>query len=153
MKKVSERGRSLLRLLLTPGVHFRAIALVWAVWCVATALAYVDQTPETLARTEAMLHVPIWVAWASASVFLILGAIVPPSDREWVKRLGAMLRGIGMAISAGMLALWGLEFMTGDMDRGWVSGKNYLLLSMCALASSWYVGKVTEQSGDADVGD
>lgn len=153
MKKASERGRSLLRLLLTPGVRFRAIAVVWAVWCVATALAYVDQTPETLMRTEEMLHVPIWIAWTSASGFLLLGAIIPPSDRDWVKRLGAMLRGIGMAIAAAMLALWGLEFMTGDMERGWVSGKNYLLLSMCALVSSWHVGKVTERSGDADVGD
>lgn len=124
----------------------RLLAIGWAVWAASTAWAYADTTPEVLQNVEILLRTPIWAVWAAAAMLLLLGVMVPPSTRTWVQHTGTVLRGSGMALAAGLLFLWGAEFYTSDMERGWVSGKNYLWLGALALASSYLVGLGSERA-------
>ncbi|WP_420098575.1 hypothetical protein [Corynebacterium sp.] len=62
-----------------------------------------------------------------------------------------LLRGIGMCLAAGLLALWARDFLVNEMDRGWVSAKIYMLMTFGALFSAWFVVKGTRPvEEDAD---
>lgn len=119
----------------------RLVAAAWSVWAYATAYAYLDGPPATLEMTQYYLPISISAAWSVAATLALVGALVPPSRLVWLQILGATLRGLGLAITAGLLTVWGIEFVAGEMNRGWVSGKNYWMLALAALAACWYVGQ------------
>lgn len=119
----------------------RAIAIGWAAWAAATAAAYVDGAPPQLERLENALGIPIWGMWATAATLLALGSVIPTPRRGKVQDVAGWLRGGGLALTAGLLGLWAVEFFLADQARGYVSGKNYMLLAACALSHSWYVGR------------
>lgn len=124
-----------------PATIPRGIALVWAVWGAGTAYAYVDGAPPQLSTVEDLLHMPLWIMWAVAAVMLFAGAAVPPKAGQRSQTIGTVLRGLGLAITAGLLGAWAVEFFTTTSDRGWVSGKNYALLAFCGLSHAWHIGR------------
>lgn len=118
----------------------RVIALGWAAWATATAWAYIDGAPPQLQRVENILHIEVWTLWAISAVMLFVGGTIPSSG-ERLQNITGWLRGGGLALSAGLLGLWAVEFFITDATRGRVSGKNYLLLAACALSHSWWIGR------------
>lgn len=123
------------------------ICLLWGIWDAATAVAYLDGAPQQLQTAERLLHMPIWVVWAAAATMLIIGALVPAGKgRIWMDA-AIWLRGIGLAISAALLGVWSLEFFFAESERGWVSGKNYLLLTFVALHYGWMVSRYSVREG------
>lgn len=127
----------------------RVIALVWAAWSAATAYAYLGGAPPQLARVESVLpFIEVWHLWAMSTVLLIVGALIPGRVHSRLQDLAGWFRIIGLAMIAGLLAMWAVEFFTADA-RGWVSGKNYLLLAMCTLTHAWWIGKHRAPGGDA----
>lgn len=121
-----------------------AICLLWAIWDAATAVAYIDSSPPQLQRVENILHMPIWVVWAVATAFLVVGALIPAKR---FREVAIWTRGIGMAASSALLALWGLEFIFSDAERGWVSGKNYLMLGVNGLFFGYLVSRYSMREG------
>lgn len=119
----------------------RIIALGWAAWSAATAWAYKDGAPPQLERIEVTFGIPIWAMWATASALLILGGILPSMRAGRLEDLTGWLRGGGLAITAGLLGLWAVEFFVASEARGWVSGKNYALFAVAALTHAWYAGR------------
>ena len=124
-----------------------SICLLWAIWDAATAVAYIDSSPPQLQRVENILHMPIWVVWAVATAFLVVGVLIPAKRSERFRELAIWTRGIGMALSAALLALWGLEFIFSDAERGWVSGKNYLMLADNGLFFGYLVSRYSMREG------
>lgn len=122
-----------------PAILPRLITAVWCAWCAATALAYLKETPDVLMATQDFLHIPIWVTWAGVAMALALGSILPPRGPSWLLWVGTILRLGGMAMCAGLLMAWAAEFFSTDMHRGWVTGKNYLLLAWLALLTALVV--------------
>ena len=118
----------------------RIIALGWAAWATSTAWAYIDGAPAQLQRIEDTFRVDVWVLWAISAVALFAGALIPASG-ERLQSITGWLRGGGLALSSALLGLWAMEFLATDATRGWVSGKNYLLLAACALSHSWWIGR------------
>lgn len=118
-----------------PAVIPRLMTALWCLWCMATSRAYVDATPDVLQATEAFLHIDIWMVWAITAGLLALGTLSPPIGPAWVLWTGSILRIMGMSICAGLLLAWSVEFFMTDMDRGWVTGKNYLILAVLALVT------------------
>lgn len=119
----------------------RVIALVWAVWGFSTAYAYKDGPPTQLQNVEAFTHLPIWFLWTLSAVLLTIGALTPAPPGSRLQEVISWARGIGLAITVGLLGLWTIEFMSTEIDRGWVSGKNYLILALSALSHAWWVGR------------
>lgn len=122
-----------------PAVLPRLITAVWAGWCASTAYAYIDETPRVLQATQDFLHIEVWQAWAFTTVTLLLGTLAPPRGPRWLLWLGTVLRLGGMAMCAGLLLAWATEFFFTDMNRGWVTGKNYLMLAWMALLTALVV--------------
>lgn len=52
-----------------------------------------------------------------------------------------------MVLSSALLALWGLEFIFSDTSRGWVSGKNYLMLGINGLFFGYLVSRFSVREG------
>lgn len=119
----------------------RLIAGGWAVWAGSTAWAYRFGAPEQLQRLENVLHVDVWVLWLISALLLTAGAVLPTGSEGWGRNVVGWLRGGGLSLAAGLLGLWAVEFFAADASRGWVSGKNYLLLAFCALTHSWWIGR------------
>ena len=119
----------------------RIIALGWATWAASTAWAYRHGAPAQLHRIESTLHIDVWVMGAVAAALMMAGAVIPTLSNPRLQEVAGWLRGGGLAMAAGLLGLWAVEFYATDVSRGWVSGKNYLLLAMCALSHSWWVGR------------
>lgn len=119
----------------------RIIALGWSIWAASTAWAYHDGAPVQLQRVEDALHIDVWVMWAVSAVLLAVGAVIPTRSQGRIQEVAGWVRGGGLALSAGLLGLWAVEFFATDVSRGWVSGKNYLLLAVCALSHSWWIGR------------
>ena len=121
-----------------------SICLLWAIWDAATAVAYIDSSPPQLQRVENILHMPIWVVWAVATACLVVGVLIPIKR---FRELAIWTRGIGMVLSVILLALWGLEFIFSDAERGWVSGKNYLMLAVNGLFFGYLVSRYSVREG------
>jgi len=119
----------------------RIIALGWSAWAGSTAWAYRDGAPVHLQRVEDALQVDVWVMWAVSAALMLAGAVIPSRAEGHLQEAAGWLRGGGLALSAGLLGLWSVEFFAIDVSRGWVSGKNYLLLAACALSHSWWIGR------------
>lgn len=122
-----------------PALIPRVITGLWGMWSAATSYAYLHETPSALEATETFLRLPIWEVWAIVTVTLVLGSVSPPFGPAWLQWVGAGLRTVGMAMCAGLLLAWSTEFFTADMARGWVTGKNYLMLSVLAMITSMSV--------------
>lgn len=124
-----------------PALIPRVMCLVWAIWSSATAYAYRWTTPDTLNSVEDILHFPIWIAWAVVSGVLVVGALIPPRVPRPVLYAGSTLRLVGMSLVGGLVTAWAFEFILDDSSRGWVSGKNYLLLAFCAVITAGTVAQ------------
>lgn len=122
-----------------PALIPRLITALWSVWAGATSYAYVHETPQALEATESFLHIPIWGAWCITATVLALGSAQPTFGPPWMQWLGTGLRVGGMAMCAGLLMAWSTEFFTSDMARGWVTGKNYLMLAVLAMITAMSV--------------
>lgn len=123
------------------------VCLHWFIWDAATAVAYLDAAPPQLQRIENFLHMPIWIVWAVVSALLLFGALVPVRLGERFRELAIWTRGLGMVLSVILLALWGLEFIFSDAERGWVSGKNYLMLAVNGLFFGYVVSRYSVREG------
>lgn len=123
------------------------ICLLWFVWDLSTAFAYIDNSPSQLHIIESFLPVQIWVVWLIASGFLLLGVLIPAKGSERRLDIVITLRSIGMGISALLLAAWGMGFILSDSERGWVSGKNYLMMAVCVLILSYLVSRLSVREG------
>ena len=119
----------------------RLLAAAWAAWAAATAYAYKSGAPVQLQRLEEVIYVPIWVLWAVSAALLIVGAVCPAPYGTRRHEVVSWSRGIGLAITAGLIGAWAIEFMNTETGRGWVSGKNYIALAASALTHSWLVGR------------
>lgn len=118
----------------------RLLALVWAAWCVATAVAYVHHVPEQLVAVDGAFKAPVWTVWAAAATLLVLGTLAPATSHAKVKDFSRWLRITGMSIAAAMLTMWTIAFCVAE-PRGWVSGKNYALLALMALFTTWTIAR------------
>lgn len=132
----------------------RLLAAVWATWAAATGYAYRDGAPVQLATVEDILPVPLTVVWYAAAVALLAGALVPPQAGHRWTRLGSHLRGAGLVAVVALLGIWAAEFYTTGVERGWVTGKNYVLLALAGLTHAWWIGRdraPRRQRGDPEV--
>lgn len=118
----------------------RLLATVWAVWSAATAVAYVDMVPKQLEAVDDVIPLPVWTVWAAAAVLLALGVLVPSMVSDRSQEVARWMRIIGMTIIAAELVIWSVAFFV-EQPRGWVSGKNYLLLAVLALFSTWTIAR------------
>ena len=118
----------------------RFLAAVWAVWATATAFAYVDRVPPQLEAVDAAFAPPVWAVWAIAAVLLALGVLVPSRASDRAQDVARWLRVAGMVLIAAELVIWSAAFFV-EQPRGWVSGKNYLLLGVLALFSTWTIAR------------
>lgn len=116
----------------------RILGVAWGVWAASTAWAYVDGAPPQLATVEHLVVAPVWVLWATVAALLLVGSVIPPGVPG--QRAAGWLRGIGLALTAGLLSAWAVEFFV-EGGRGPVSGKNYALLALIALHHSWWIGR------------
>lgn len=118
----------------------RITALVWAGFTTSTAWAYHGKIPAQLSDIETLTPIPLWGLWATSSVLLILGGIAPTRPHTRAHDIARYMRSAGIALAAGLLMLWSLTYFEGD-GRYWVSGKNYLMLSILGLLNAWTIGK------------
>lgn len=118
----------------------RLLALVWAGWVAATALAYGDTTPEQLSMVDRLIPGPLWVTWVVAATCLFVGATTPPNLGTKVARIGRFLRVVGISITSMLLIMWTFSFIL-DGGRSWVSAKNYAILFAMACFTSFILGR------------
>ena len=120
----------------------RILTLIWALWCVATAVAYVHHVPEQLQTVDGAVKAPVWGIWATAAILLTVGALAPSTAPQHLQNTARWARIIGMTITCAMLILWAVAFCVAE-PRGWVSGKNYALLAIMALVATWPIARDT----------
>ena len=118
----------------------RCLSAVWAAYAGATSVAYIDREPGQLDAVMAWLPVNLAWAWGAIALLLTIGAALPLPIIGRGARLGRWCRTIGLAASSGMLLAFATSFMLSGA-RGWVSGKNYLLIALVAFAGSWLCGR------------
>ena len=118
----------------------RFLATAWAVWAAATAVAYIGRVPPQLEAVDAAFAPPVWTVWSAAAVLLALGVLVPSRASHRSQEVARWLRVAGMVLIAAELVIWSAAFFV-EQPRGWVSGKNYLLLGALALFSTWTIAR------------
>lgn len=124
----------------------RFLATAWAVWAAATAVAYVDLVPKQLEAVDGAISAPVWLLWSVAAAALTLGVLVPSDAKAWAHDIARWLRITGMTIISAELVIWTAAFFV-DEPRGWVSGKNYCMLALMALFSTWTIARDRARSG------
>ena len=118
----------------------RFLATAWAVFAAATAAAYIGVGPPQLEAVDGALSAPMWLLWAVAATALLFGSLVPSGASEHARDVARWSRIIGMGIIAAELTIWTIAFFV-DQPRGWVSGKNYLMLLISALFCTWTIAQ------------
>ena len=118
----------------------RLLALAWAAWAAATAVAYVGMVPQQLEAVDGAINAPVWSLWAIAAAALVLGVLVPSRASSRAHDVARWLRITGMTIITAELVVWTAAFFV-DPPRGWVSGKNYAMLMLMALFSTWTIAR------------
>lgn len=118
----------------------RFLAVAWAVFAAATAVAYVDKVPPQLESVDGAISVPMWLLWAAAASTLLFGALVPSGVSGRVRDVARWSRITGMGIITAELVIWAIVFFF-DQPRGWVSGKNYCMLALMAIFSTWTIAR------------
>ena len=124
----------------------RFLAVAWAAFAAATAVAYIGLVPPQLEAVDGAISVPMWLLWAVATAALFFGSLVPSGASERARDVARWSRIIGMGIITAELVIWAIAFFC-DQPRGWVSGKNYGMLAVMALFSSWTIARDRAQSG------
>ena len=66
--------------------------------------------------------------------------LVPSRASDRSQEVARWLRVAGMVLIAAELVIWSAAFFV-EQPRGWVSGKNYLLLGALALFSTWTIAR------------
>ena len=105
-----------------------------------------------LEAVDAVIPAPVWLLWAVAAVALVLGVFVPSGASPRSQDIARWLRIIGMTIIIAELVVWSASFVA-ENPRGWVSGKNYLMLAVMALFSTWTIARDRAQGGVIRGGD
>ncbi|WP_051106238.1 MULTISPECIES: hypothetical protein [Corynebacterium] len=118
----------------------RFLAVAWAAFAAATAAAYIGVVPPQLEAVDGALSAPMWLLWAVAATALLFGSLVPSGAPERARDVARWSRIIGMGIIAAELSIWTIAFFV-DQPRGWVTGKNYLMLLVSALFCTWTVAQ------------
>lgn len=124
----------------------RFLAVAWAVWAAATAVAYVDMVPPQLEAVDGAISFPMWLLWSVAAAALLFGSLVPSSASDRARDVASWSRIIGMGIITAELVVWTAAFFV-DQPRGWVSGKNYCMLALMAVFATWTIASDRAQSG------
>ena len=124
----------------------RFLAVAWAVFAAATAVAYIGLVPPQLEAVDGAISVPMWLLWAVATAALFFGSLVPSGASERARDVARWSRIIGMGIITAELVIWTIAFFC-DQPRGWVSGKNYGMLAVMALFSTWTIARDRARSG------
>lgn len=118
----------------------RFLAVAWAVFAAATAVAYVDKVPPQLEAVDGAISVPMWLLWTAAASTLLFGSLVPSGVSGRVRDVTRWSRITGMGIITAELVIWTAAFFV-DEPRGWVSGKNYCMLALMAIFSTWTIAR------------
>lgn len=124
----------------------RLLAVAWAVWAAATAVAYMDKVPPQLEAVDGATLTPVWLLWSIAATALVVGVLVPTRASSTANDVARWMRIAGMMIISAELVIWSAAFFT-DEPRGWVTGKNYLMLAAMALFSTWTIARDRAQGG------
>lgn len=130
----------------------RFLATAWGAWAAATAVAYIDKVPPQLEAVDGAISAPVWLLWSVAAAALTLGVLVPSSASARAKDIARWLRITGMTIIIAELVVWTAAFFV-DEPRGWVSGKNYLMLLVNALFCTWTIAQTKARGGVVPGGD
>lgn len=110
----------------------RALLIAIAIWCITTGIAYdpvIGDVPSSLGLVVAFIPPRLWAAlWIIAGLLLLAGL-------RWYKprQLGISL---AMGLTVLLAAVYVFAWVTGDMSRGWVSAKNYLLICVVVIAGA-----------------
>ena len=103
-----------------------------AVWCIATGIAYdpiLGDVPSTMGPLVAVIPPRLWAySWITAGVLMIAG-LRWYKPRQWGISLAM---GLTVLLAAVYVSAW----ITGDMARGWVSAKNYLLICVVVMTGA-----------------
>lgn len=118
----------------------RLLAIAWAAWAAATAVAYVDRVPPQLEAVDGAISAPVWVLWAVAATALVAGVLAPSHAPARAQSVARWLRIGGMVIITAELVVWTAAFFV-DEPRGWVSGKNYAMLLAMSLFCTWTIAR------------
>lgn len=118
----------------------RALSLVWAVWAVATAVAYMKRVPPQLVGVDDAINVKVWVLWLVAAFLLIAGVLAPINVSVEIWEAARIVRVIGISLIVALLITWTVTFSL-EGDRGWVSGKNYAMLTAMCVYSAWTIAR------------
>lgn len=118
----------------------RIKSLVWACFATSTAVAYHAKVPTQLVGIEHITPIPLWGLWGLAACLLAAGGLVPRRASPAAVKLARRMRSAGIAICAGLLMMWAITYLFED-GRYWVSGKNYLMLSILATIGAYTIGR------------
>lgn len=118
----------------------RFLATAWAAFAAATAVAYMDKVPPQLEAVDGATLTPVWVLWFVAAGALLFGAFMPSNEQGEAYPVARWARVLGMAIITAELVIWTAAFFV-SQPRGWVSGKNYLMLAVNALFCTWTIAR------------
>ena len=118
----------------------RALSLAWAVWAVATAVAYMKRVPPQLIGVDDAINVKVWVLWLIAAFLLIAGVLAPTNVSVEIWEAARIVRVIGISLIVALLITWTVTFSL-EGDRGWVSGKNYAMLTAMCVYSAWTIAR------------
>lgn len=103
-----------------------------AVWCIATGIAYdpiLGDVPSTMGPLVAVIPPRLWAySWIAAGVLMIAG-LRWYRCRQWGT---ALAMGLTLLLAFIYVSAW----ITGDMERGWVSAKNYLLICVVVMTGA-----------------
>lgn len=124
----------------------RFLAIIWAAWAAATAVAYIDMVPPQLEAVDGAINAPVWGFWGVAATALVLGAVVSSTAPKRAHDVARWSRIIGMGLITAELVIWTAAFLV-DEPRGWVSAKNYAMLLVMSLFSTWTIARDRAQGG------
>ena len=118
----------------------RALSMVWAAWAIATAVAYMKRVPPQLVGVDDAINVKLWVLWLIAAFLLIAGVLAPINVSVEIWEAARIVRVIGISLIVALLITWTVTFSL-EGDRGWVSGKNYAMLTAMCVYSAWTIAR------------
>lgn len=133
------KDNHLLKQLFTP----RTTATLWAIYAATTSYGYWGKSVDALTPVESILpsSSPA-LAWAVTAVILTIGVLAPDKQR-WAAT-GRICRLTGITIAGALLAMWAGSYFydaIAEHSRMWVSGKNYVMLTIAAMASGSIMGR------------
>lgn len=114
--------------------------MVWAAWAIATAVAYMKRVPPQLVGVDDAINVKLWVLWLIAAFLLIAGVLAPINVSVEIWEAARIVRVIGISLIVALLITWTVTFSL-EGDRGWVSGKNYAMLTAMCVYSAWTIAR------------